>query len=324
MNQIDLSLKLISLGYKPSIILGSSGGCITGVLLLICGVSSVKCRRTYHEFRARVEEVLSHLDSTWYCRPWSSSMLTSRVIGMRQGYAYDRGDGEALVSGIDIDLDSQPEMWIGTHSRTRGKQQLFCTRAKGDSLITIPGAIYASGDVGIITKASVASSAVPTIVPGVNIGDDLLCDGGISAASPLTPCMKAYAEEQISYHVVYISPIRYNSNDDPTPEEIENHDTLNKIRSSMAGMLRDIHIADRNNGIRMVGLNAKKTTGRGRECLQRALSMHYRAERSFIELTPLEPIHTNFLEMKKGDALRDVQRARHRDTFIVRHWYVCS
>ena len=179
-----------------------------------------------------------------------------------------------------------------------------------------------NGEAKLATQAAVASCAVPTIVPGIEIDNHTYADGGISHASPLGPLADCYANDKISYHIVYISPVRYNKKDDPHTVELEDDDTWNQLSSSMAGMVRDLHIPDRNNGIRMVGPDAKKTTSSGKEGLQRALSIQRCSIRSFIELTPHCPEHVNFLEMKKGDALKSVCRGLERDDFVVRHWYI--
>ncbi|CAH6421371.1 Hypothetical protein POVR2_LOCUS366 [uncultured virus] len=321
-NQIALVLKLLAVGYKPDVILGTSGGCITGDILLLSGVNSITDSQSYREFRSRVFLILEQLDSSWYLTPWSSSLLMSRIMAVSQGAMFGRGNGESLISGLDVDLDSQPEMWIGTKDRTSNIHQLFCTRSQRTAKLSIPGAIYMNGDLKLATKASVASCAVPTIVPGIDICGHTYCDGGISHASPLGPLSSLYANDKISYHIVYISPVRYNKRDDPHTSELEDDDTWNQLSGSMAGMVRDLHIPDRNNGIRMVGPDAKKTTCYGKSGLRRAVAMQRCSVRSFIEVTPHCPEHLNFIEMKKGDALKSVCNALTRDDFVVRHWYV--
>lgn len=321
-NQIWLALKLLALGYKPDRILGTSGGCITGTILLLADVQSVCCAETYREFVRRVDVIIGELDSSWYLKPWSSNILVDRAMGMSNCAMFNRGNGEELVAAIPIDLDSQPEMWIGTKNRTKNIHQLFCTRSRESAEIQVPGAIYAAGDVKLITKAAIASCSVPTIVPNIAIGNDSYCDGGISHASPLGPLACAYNDGQVSYHVVYISPVRYNKKDDPHTQEIEDDDVWNRMASSMAGMVGGLHIPDRNNGIRMVGPNAQKAVGHGKAGLSRALKRQQTSLRSFIEITPITPLHCNFTNMKKGDVLRTVRKARCCDDFVVRHWYV--
>lgn len=330
-NQIWLAMVLISVGYKPDIILGTSGGCITGVLLLLCGVNSVRDRASYCIFKKKVWEILALLDSKWYLSEWSSNLLVSRVIGMQQGSLFDRGYGESLINDIEVDLNCQPEMWIGTRDRTQAKHQLFCTRSRASSTLKMNGAIYANGDVQLITKASIASCAVPTIVPGIRIGESIYCDGGLTHASPLGPCASAYQERSSSssqeeshpYHVVYISPARYNNKDDPCTQEIEDDDVWNQLASSTAGITgRSLHIPDRNNGIRMVGPNPKKTVGQGKCALQRALQTQECSERSFIEITPCDPVHLNFITMKRGEAVVALESVYGSDEFTVRHWYI--
>jgi predicted acylesterase/phospholipase RssA len=320
-NQIALAKHLIELGYQPDIIMGTSGGCITGMVLIICGISSVKCQDSYDIFCHKLNQVLKELDNTWYLSPWSSYSVINTVIGIKEGSLFNRGNGENFAKQLDIDLEGQPEMWIGTRCKNTAQSQVFCTKSKKNSKIRMNGAIYMDGDVKLTTKATVASCAVPTIVPGIEINGLTYSDGGVIHASPLGPCTPAYAKGQISYHIVYISPVRYNSKDDPISDEIEDDDIWNKLKSSTTGMVTGLHLPDRNNGIRMVGPDAIKKVGRGRIFLKKALDLQLICKRSFIEVAPINGSHINFLTMKKGDVLTSVNNA-YDAGFSVRHWYL--
>lgn len=322
-NQIALCKHLIEVGYIPDIILGTSGGCISGMILIICGISSIKCQKSYDVFCVKLNQVLKELDSTWYLTPWSDYSLCNTIIGIKEGSLFNRGHGENLAKHLNIDLQGQPEMWIGTRCRNTAQSQVFCTRSMENSKIRMKGAIYMNNDVQLTTKAAIASCAVPTLVPGIDIEGKTYCDGGVSYASPLGPCSPAFNKGQVSYHVVYISPVRYNSKDDPIASEIENDDTWNKLKSSTAGMVTGLHLPDRNNGIRMVGPNAIKKTGRGKKFLIEALAIQAQSLKSFIELAPIIESHINFLTMKKGDVLETVNEA-YKSDYSVRHWYIKS
>ena len=320
-NQIAITKHLVGCGYMPDLIMGSSGGCIAGMLMITADIGSVKCSSTYQKYCSRLDDMLKELDKSWYMSPWSNNPILNTAIGLGNGSLYNKGNGESFMTKYKVDLDKQPEMWMGTRSFTEACSQVFCTRSKDDSLIALKGAKYMNSSISYAIKASMASCSVPGIVPMVDIHNNKYIDGGVSHASPLGPCMCAFDDNQISFHIVYICSIRYSSKEDPLTSEIEDDDIWNRFASSTAGMVTGLHIPDRNNGIRAVGPDAKKKHGIGRAGLIKALARQKRSHRSFIELCPLQAEQTNFVTMKKGDAKISVD-ASYESGFSVRHWYV--
>jgi predicted acylesterase/phospholipase RssA len=320
-NQIAISMTLIKLGYMPDIIMGTSGGCVTGAILLAAGINNVKCKESYRAFKIKIMEILKNLDCSWYMSHWSTLAPINTIEALRNGSLYNRGNGSLFVRNMYIDISSQPELWIGTTIELSRISQLFCSKPKHMSKIKIEGAKYMENNISYLTEATTASCAVPTIVPSVKIGNHKYVDGGVTYASPLGPCSKAFEDEQISFHIVYISPIRYSSKEDPHDSEIEDDDIWNKLTSSAAGMVTGLHIPDRNNGIRSVGPNAKKEIGRGSKFLACCLKKQNLSTRSFIEIAPIKSTHVNFLSMEKGDAVSAVQEGLSSE-FSVRHWYL--
>jgi predicted acylesterase/phospholipase RssA len=320
-NQIGICLHLLLCGYQPDVIMGTSGGCITGALLVACGVGNIKCQESYIEFRNKLNNILSQLDHTHYRTAWSDVAVFNTIQAIAYGSLYNSGAGPTFIDPASINIKHQPELWIGTHCKDTGQSQLFCTKPQRQSIIQMSDAIYLNNKIPDILMCAIASSAVPSIIPPIKRKGYSYCDGGISYASPLGPCMSAFDAKQLSYHVIYISAVRYNSADDPSTAEIEDDDVWNKISSSTAGMVTGLHIADRNNGIRAVGKDPIKEIGCGKNFLKKCLRKQRRASRSFIELAPLKGVHINFLQMKQGDALKAVNEA-YDNGFSVRHWYL--
>jgi hypothetical protein len=321
-NQIAIAKHLIGCGYKMDKIMGTSGGAVTAMLLIMADVASVVDAQSYMEFCTRLNAILMTVDSSWYMTPWVcwSSILNS-CVAMTKLSLFDRGTGEMFVGALDGNIKGQPETWIGTHCQQTGKAQLWCTKSEKDADIHIKGARYLNDCVQSATYAVMASCAVPTVVPPVKIGCETHVDGGVSFASPLGPCMEAFDRGEISYHIVYISPVRYSSKLDPQTDELEDDDIPNLIKSSIIGMITDIHLPDRNNGIRFIGNDYHKTVGVGRKALKKALDLSEHYEKSFIELAPIHEVHANFLTLQKGEVYTKVKLAYERG-FIVRHW--CS
>lgn len=320
-NQFAIVKHLLKCRYMPDIIGGTSGGCIVAVTLIALSVSEVKCERSYLEFCKKLDYILNNLDSTWYSTPQSFCQLFNTLKSFGTGYLYEKGRGEEYIKDYAIGIKGQPETWLGTFNKSVGHHQLWCTKAKEDAIIKMKDANYLNEDIDMIAKVSVASSAVPFIVPPIEINKHLHCDGGVGYASPLGSLMPAFEAEQVSYHIVYISAVRFSSKYDPSlDEEQEDDDVWNMIKSSWTGMVTGLHLPDRNNGVKAVGPNAIKVVGEGQRGLIKALAVQKTATRSFIEIAPKNAVHLNFLNIKKGDATKAVNIAYNRG-FIVRHWY---
>ncbi len=322
-NQIGICKHLLGVGYQPGIILGSSGGAITGALLISAGVSEIKDSESFQIFCDNLKEVLDTMNRSWYGRPWSEICMLNSIVAMARGSVFDRGNGaDVICRYLSRDLSPEPEFWIGTHNRDTNSQLLFCTKRAEEASLQIHDACYMDNDVDEIVQAVIASSAVPTLVPSNVIRGQTLCDGGVSFASPLGPCTTAYEDKHASYHVVYISPTRYSTKDDPTDAELEADDVWNQFTSSTSGMGRELHLGDRNNGIRLVGANCRREVGQGRDFLRKALRLQKNAARSFIELAPINNnVHVNFMSMGTGELYQKSEEA-YKAGFSVRHWYV--
>ena len=330
-NQVAICKHLVQNGYCPDLILGTSGGSITGTMLLTCGIGDVKCRDSYLEFEQKMDEMLSTLCSDHYCLPWCDFEPLSNIIGYGRGSMFNRGTGVDFLMGYDCDLSKQPELVIGTHNKHLQHCELFSTRSSHHSILNEDDIdhplTFLDHDVNQLIVTTTASSAVPLLVPPIWIGAHQHQDGGVSFASPLGPCMNVFNQKQtLSYHVIYISPVRYSRDNEPEGDEMENDNVWSKIGASMTGMVTGLHIADRNNGIRAVcfGYNEAEvhtSSGKGAEALQKALLIQRHAARSFIELAPLCHHRVNFIRMKCGDVKREVDGS-YRDGFSVHHWWV--
>lgn len=321
-NQIAIAKHLLGCGYRIGRIMGTSGGAVTATLLLLADVNSVHDETSYLDFCVRLNAILETVDSTWYMDPWmENASILNTAYGLCKGSLFGRGTGEMFVGSLNIDISGQPETWIGTHCKDTGKSQVWCTKPQNEATIHPDGARYINNDLPTLTRCTMASCALPTIVPSVEIQGERHSDGGTSYASPLGPCMSAFESSSSSYHVVYISPVRYSSCLDPHTEELEDDDIPNMFKSAVAGMVTQLHIPDRNNGLRFVGPNYTKTFGIGRKALTAALERSETSERSFIELAPIEEVYSDFLSLKKGDASIAVRKAYHKG-FTVRQWYI--
>lgn len=327
--QIMICINLLRAGYKPDVILGSSGGCITGMLLLACDINSIVDEESMEGFELKLKKILCQLSSENYCKPWICLPMLDTLLGISCGCGFNRGTGAVFIDPAKIDLSQQPEMWIGTHDSKDKTSQIFCTKRGSETILKFEDAIYLKENIPEILKAATASSAVPMIVPGVKIGGRVYQDGGMSHASPLGDMIhnNVFEESNASYHVVYVSPLRYNKKDDPHETELEDDDIWNRLTAGTGGMITGLHIPDRNNGIREVrifaekcGLEVMKQKGEGIKALKECLEMQKKVDCSFIEIAPKGHVTVNFLNMRKGDVFKETKNS-YKEGFSVRHWY---
>ena len=327
-NHIGACVLLARCGYLPDIILASSGGCITAILEIAADISSVKSVETCKEFEKRLQHLTKQFSTETYCKPWCPIAPLNTCIGVAMGSIFNTGSGANFLNPATMNFASQPELWIGTTEYTTKKSQLFCTRGRHEALLQFDEAIYLDQNVVEILAATTASSAIQTIVPCVIIRNKYYQDGGHSRASPLGPFIDAHQEHNISYHIVYISPVRYNKADDPHEKELEDDDIWNRLRADTGKMLTDWHIPDRNNGVRMIhkaaakrGKPVYKQKGTGIESLKECLIRQENAYASFIEIAPLKACCIGFFFMQKGDMYNNICESM-ANGYSIRHWYV--
>jgi len=297
------------------------------MILLAADINSVKDHKSFLVFSAKVQLILGELDWTWYATRWSNIAVMNTLKAAAEGSLFDRGNGAERIKAYNISVKDQPDVWMGTQNRETLEHQIWCTKRKEECTMKLKGAKYLNGNVGKITEAAIASCSVPTLVPCVKIGHYHFRDGGVRFASPLGDCLPVFNtalhKGKIPYKIVYISPNRYSEKEDKLSDKVEDDDVWNKISASFAGMATNIHMMDRNNGIRAVTADKRAVTeiGRGVNCLMKALEIQERAEMSIIELVMLDPVYTNFLTMHKGLALERFLEASKRE-YQVRHDYV--
>lgn len=326
--EIGALIWLVRCGYVPDVILASSGGCITGIMALAAGISQVKCDASRRQFEAKLQHFTKQFSTENYCKPWIHCAPLNTFKGIGMGSLFNHGTGADFVDASTVDLRNEPELWIGTTEYAVKQCQLFCTKTREEACLKFEKAIYLDENVEEILAATIASSAIQTIVPTVRIRGKFYQDGGHSRASPLGPFIEAHQEHNISYHVVYVSPVRYNKKDDPHEKELEDDDIWNQLRAGTGSLLNGWHVPDRNNGMRMVFRAASerpdsrvwKQKGVGIEALKECLEKQESTYASFIEIAPLEACCVRFLFMQKGDMHKGVCDVL-KNGFSVRHWY---
>lgn len=212
--QLGFLTQINSLGVKPDIALGSSGGNVTAYI----GMGAGWDPKRYEEIVRPIHAGM-FLSSWW---PYYLSFLPSYIPGYFKGSIYASGTGADAYFKKMFDRESVvgTEVWSGTLNRNTGSGQLFCNRSPQASILQISPddkinsfwirdcmePTYLDGDLDTIVKVVMASAAIPVIVPEQEIGGQRYVDGGTLFSSPLTPLVDyILAMKQNQYHIDYFS-----------------------------------------------------------------------------------------------------------------------
>lgn len=129
-NQIALLSLLCDIGYKPKLVLASSGGAITAYVGL-CG----------HWTTNGILRVIEDLNSDIYVNSWwgenMSYYIPSGLIGFFKGsiYQHGYGTGEMLEKYLSKVSLCETEIWVGTYNLTSSMAEMLCNKSYKNSFV---------------------------------------------------------------------------------------------------------------------------------------------------------------------------------------------
>ena len=215
-HQLSGIRKLSRSGLEPFICLGASGGNVSFYLSL--------AGRWKPD---GIERVASGLNEKFFIKSWYpyiSDHIPESAVAIAsyfKGSIYKSSDlGKCLFDAYFSPGEiAMTEIWIGAVNERTGGLALFGNRCREHSKIKgnyldrrmfkIEPLNWLNADSDLICKAILASSAVPTVVDPVQIGDNKYVDCGVKFASPLCPLrdeIKAIAKSHdYNVHIIYFS-----------------------------------------------------------------------------------------------------------------------
>ncbi len=208
--QLGLFSLLADCKYDTLCMLASSGGNVAAYTAHAANFN-----------RNAIERISRGLSSRMFLQPWSNAPVISALFGFFTGSMFKEGSGAMGYFDCYFTPDSvqSREIWTGTYDRQHQRGQYFCNRSQeqsyfGDmewpcSLTRCHPPIWVAGDLETISKVSIASASIPGLIPAIqfNNGQQLM-DGGLSAASPLSP-MNSVISTYLPHrrHVVYVNGV---------------------------------------------------------------------------------------------------------------------
>lgn len=281
-NQVALISLLCDIGYKPKIILASSGGAIASYIGM-CG----------HWNTNGIFRVMEDLNSDVYCDSWwgqsMSYYLPSGLIGFFKGSIYKNGygTGEMLSKYLTKNSIIETEIWVGTYNMTTSCAEMICNKSYKNSVIrcndripTIPFKMnYLDGNFDSIGKAIYSSAAIPTVVPSIELNGEKYYDGGLLYASPIIP-LSDYLPKCLK--IIYISS--YNI-EEQKASPVDKSNIFQIGYGALTETATGRCMVDRLFAIRLV-MRCDKTNYNHYDNIKEAMVVYNSSKRAVIELYP--------------------------------------
>lgn len=212
--QLVFLKEIIKIGYKPDIILATSGGNICAYLSVIS------------DFELRTFEILlREISSDLLIKERTSISFLSKIIGFFKGSIYLASEKNFLFmkeiyqNYRDKEDIKKYEVWSGTYNVKKQKAQFFCNRTKEESILDkfffsntlniypILEPRYLNGEIEMISKIITSSAALPGYIEKQIIEGEEFLDGGLSSASPLTYLIDILNENLDELEIIYLNSL---------------------------------------------------------------------------------------------------------------------
>lgn len=288
-NQLAIMEHLCESGYKPGLIMASSGGNLAAYIAL---ASEWKWQN--------IRKISTDLNKELFSTQWNSIGMLSTFIGYFKGELYNSGKGvKEFFRKYFNDLDiGSIEIWTGAYNTKRKKFRIFCNKSGENSFLSLIDSkesitqimepFYGNCDIDIISSYSTASASIPSIVPPVIIEKETYADGGIAGASPLTPMYIPLINSlpNNNLHIIYV-----NSFDMLSPNSAIIRNVVDNLKQTTGDLLRSQAIIDRSLAINLIS-NGTNLIGPvefvcNSDNLKSFFNIKYRMNSSMLEIYPI-------------------------------------
>lgn len=321
--QLSSVCKLISVDYRPEISFASSGG---NVAIYITSASR------WDPFK--IKNICSTLDQSMFISNWNNVELISYGIGFYTKSIYNYGNGARTFFETYFDSKSvmNDEIWTGTYNDNMKRAGLFCNRTKESSILysnvdigliqSLPFT-YSCGDIGLISKYSIASASIPSLVPPQYINGDPYVDGGVASASPLTFLQEnlyntVHARDQ-NLHMIYLNSFDLNSYIDKEPC----YNLVDKWRIATKDIIRSKTTVDRLSAYNLLKIGGNKVKSKEFRCTRRNLLKYIKLTKFYkSSLLEIYPSTSREIDITKFNGAEIVKMINECDTDLYcRLWY---
>lgn len=302
---------LSQIGIKPNVCLASSGGNVATYI----GAAS-----DWHW--ASIQRIATSMNQTLFANSWSTIPAISFIIGYFKGSFFDYGTGvyQFLNNIFNKDTIQKYEIWTGTYDKKQQKAQLFCNKSTSSlpikhidlNLTQSLTPIYCDGDIGLISKASLASASIPGLVPPQIIDGVSYVDGGVGSASPLTVMQEAilYESKKVGkLHIVYINSVNLNQ----PPIQSNTVNVIDTWKQAASDLIRSQTVVDRLSAYELLRANSGEIHSVTFKCtynnLLKIKEIYEHANHSLLEFYPINTYEINITQFNGEDILREITGA---------------
>lgn len=314
-NQIGIISLLCDHGFRPKLVLASSGGGVAAYTGLCGDWKSDGIRRVVHDLSSDL------FLSSWWGKN-TGKYFHSGVIGIFKESLYNNGSGrsELLHKYLSKVSLNSCEIWLGTYNKDLGSAEMMCNRSYKDSYVkseddipSIPTKIrYLDCDIDNVAKSIAASACIPTIVPPIEIDGSKYYDGGLLYSSPFIPLCD-YLPKCLK--IIYISSF------DMEKDKSDLADCRNIIKLGIGSIhetITGLLITDKTFAIQMV-TNCSIMHNSTFDNIEEALAIYRQADQAVMEIYPTKEQKVDILNFTSEDVLRAIDVVR--ETASARIWW---
>lgn len=228
--------------YRPSICMGSSGGCVATHIAVAANF---------------IPEYIVNIASRLSYRDYIQKEYTPTPLRPLWRNHFYRNAKDGIINELVIPaLSQEVETWIGAFNKRASKAALFCNRSRFNCQLkfdqeaygTSP-VVYLDGNTPEIISSIHASINIPLFMPEVNIRGVNYSDGGERYASPISS-LRNEVKNLHSFHLIYICSDNLDS-----CETKRRTNMFNIAMASMAELIKNVRLADRQVARDLVGEN---------------------------------------------------------------------
>lgn len=319
-NQLGAYKNLLAYGYEPEIYLGASGG-IIGIIILSCSGNTQNGLLT----------TAGTLDSCYLVKDWNS-VIPGILMCVFKGSLYQHsGQHQCLLKNIATPgLMKEKEIWFHCFNLGKGRTSLYCTGEEGktrlqpiDCDIFLTDVYHADGNLEVISDAILASVAIPTMMPCIELNGQPHFDGGLTFATPFL----LLRDSILSYHRKTKKPFHMVMTNPFDLENLRNVDLFNiaeKAKVSISLLVKSSILIERQNARRLLfEIRGNKEV---MEIKDVSLSHYFKNKKkwkaSLLECYPSEEEKINFQSFTGEDLVNKINKCAK----IIKHrvWYVPS
>lgn len=196
-NQSSVLHDMCSGGYKPDVMMSSSGGNIVSYIGLASGF-----------IPERLCSIMRRIESSDYTG--KTNLLKMCYNFLTKQHLYDIPDpllflGEYLTNS---EVVTRTEIWTGITDICDGKPVVYCNKKRENSILKLYSSEslevnYLDGNMEKISKIIASSASIPFMTNEVDLENRRFVDGGLAAASPMC-LLKSQISLMEYFHIVYI------------------------------------------------------------------------------------------------------------------------